>query len=357
MRIAVIGPIYPDSFAKCICHSLRGMGHEVLSVNPGIAAGPIYEVDLLKIKSLEAAVSRSHPSLEALFWRKAVAQVQSFHPGIILTAIWDIPPAILEKFKQRSGRELVTVMWCPDPLTSFHRQYLFVAPYDYLFFKDQYIVDFCRKKLDLPAFLLPLACCPEWHQKVTLTPEEQRVYGCDIATAASLYNYRLKFLENFSQYQMKIWGPPPSNYLRSPILKFVQGRYVGELEKAKAFNGAAIVLNNQHYGEILGINQRVFDACGCGAFQIVDASPVMADYFVSGKELVCFQDLQDLQELIPYYLNRPRERAEIAYAGYVRAHAEHTFRHRLETMLQIIAGNAPESGQVRGSGDNFRGPA
>jgi spore maturation protein CgeB len=51
-----------------------------------------------------------------------------------------------------------------------------------------------------------------------------------------------------------------------------------------------------------------------------------------------------IQELIPYYLNRPQERAEIAQAGYVRAHSEHTFRHRLEKMLAIIAGKGEPSG-------------
>jgi spore maturation protein CgeB len=30
--------------------------------------------------------------------------------------------------------------------------------------------------------------------------------------------------------------------------------------------------------------------------------------------------------------------AEIAQAGYLRAHAEHTFQHRLEKMLQVITG-------------------
>lgn len=336
MRLAVIGPIYSDSFAKCIAHALQDMDHETLSIDPD---GGLWGSNILKRKSIEMVLFKTCPALESFKWKRAIAEVKNFEPEIILSAMWDIPTAILEDLKKRPGREPLAVMWCPDALTQFRRQYVFVAPWDYLFFKDRYVVDFFREKLQLNAHLLPLACYPKWHRKVALTAEDQKIYGCEITTAGGFYHYRTKFFEHFMQYQMKLWGPPPGNYIKSPVLKFAQGRYVGELEKAKAFNGAAIVLNNMHYAEIMGVNQRVFDACGCGAFQIVDASPVMEDYFIPGKELVCFRNLKELQEVIPYYLNRPQEREEIAQAGYIRAHREHTFQHRLEKMLSVISGD------------------
>ena len=343
MRIAVIGYIYSDSFAKCILHTLAEMGHEVLSIYPGKNILSRFFPDssdsklYFRVSALKTVLIKFWPSLENREWQECLAGVKEFQADLILSVIWDLPTVVLESLKGATSQEPITAMWCPDALTNFRRQYVFAAPWDYLFFKDSYIVDFCRKKLSLNAHLLPLACYPKWHQKVELSPEEQKIYGCDIATAAGLYYYRAKFLENFLKYQIKIWGPPPPRYVQTPVRRFLQGRYVGELEKAKAFNGAAIVLNNMHYAEIAGLNQRVFDACGCGAFQIVDAHPAMAEYFIPGKELVCFEDLRELQETIPYYLNRPQERAEIAQAGYERAHAEHTFRHRLEKMLSIIA--------------------
>jgi len=125
--------------------------------------------------------------------------------------------------------------------------------------------------------------------------------------------------------------------MQSQLKEAWQGRYVGEMDKAKAFNGAAIVLNTMHYAEIHGLNQRVFDACGCGGFQIVDQSPVLSEFFIPGKEVIAFSTLRELQEIIPYYLNHPREREEIALSGYDRAHREHTFRHRLEAMFAIIS--------------------
>jgi spore maturation protein CgeB len=344
MRIAVIGPISSDSFAKCIAHTFLDMGHDVLMVNPdksflsGYLPDSLYTRHFFNLKVIEEVLVRSFSPVEAYQWKKPIRAVERFEPDLMVSTMWDIPPGILKKLKRVQNRDVLAAMWCPDALINFGRQYLFLAPWDFLFFKDKYVVDVFKDKLQLNAHLLPLACYPKWHHKVSLSAREMTTYGCDITIAGGLYPYRAKIFEHFLDYQIKIWGQPLSAYLESPVKKFHQGRYVGELEKSKAFNGAAIVLNTMHYSEILGLNQRVFDACGCGAFQVVDNSPVMKDFFIPGQELVCFRDLKELKELIPYYLDRPQERAEIAQAGYLKAHAEHTFQHRLEKMLQVIAG-------------------
>lgn len=343
MRIAVLGPVYSDSFAKCILYTLRDMGHEVISLNPeeslvsGHLPDRLYTRNFLNLKPLEIFLIKAFPRLEAYCYKNSLRDLENFEPDLIISTMWDLPPWVLERLKHRPGREPLLVVWCPDAVTNFDRQYIFAAPWDFLFFKDRYLVDFMRDKLDLNAHLLPLGCYPGWHKRVELSPQERLTYGCDITTAGALYYYRAKFFENFKEYRVKVWGPPPKPYMQSQVRKMWQGRYVGELDKAKAFNGAAIVLNNMHYAEISGLNQRVFDACGCGAFQIVDATPVLEEYFIPGKELVAFSSLKELKEIIPYYLNRPREREEIARAGYERAHKEHTFRHRLEAMFTIIS--------------------
>jgi spore maturation protein CgeB len=342
MRIAVVGPISSDSFAKCIFQTLQDMGHDVLSVNPdksflsGFLPDSLYTRHFLYLKVIEDFFAKSFAPVEAYQWKKPAEAIRRYEPDLILSTVWDIPPGILEKLKRGQRRDPLAVMWCPDALINFGRQYLFLAPWDFLFFKDKYLVDIFKKKLELNAHFLPLACYPKWHRQLSLSAQELKTYGCDITIAGGLYPYRAKIFEHFLSYQIKIWGQPLSSYLKSPVRKFHQGRYVGELEKSKAFNGAAIVLNTMHYSEISGLNQRVFDACGCGAFQVVDDSPSLKDFFIPGKELVCFQDLKELKEIIPYYLNRPQERAEIARSGYLRAHAEHTFQHRLNTMFQLI---------------------
>jgi spore maturation protein CgeB len=343
MRIAVLGPIYSDSLAKCILYTLKDMGHDVVSLNPeanllsGHLPDALYTKTFLNIKPLELFLLKAIPSLETYYYKNILVDLSKLEPDLIISTMWDIPAPVVEKLKKRPGSEPILVVWCPDALSNFDRQYIFDAPWDFLFFKDRYIVTFMRNKLGLNAHLLPLGCYPRWHRRVELSERERPIYECDITTAGALYYYRAKIFENFKEYNIKIWGPPPKPYMQSPLKQVWQGRYVGETDKAKAFNGAAIVLNTMHYAEIYGLNQRVFDANGCGGFQIVDDSPVIGDYFVPGKEIVVFGTLKELKEIIPYYLNRPEEREGIALSGYERAHKEHTFRHRLDAMFSIIS--------------------
>ena len=108
-------------------------------------------------------------------------------------------------------------------------------------------------------------------------------------------------------------------------------------DKARAFLGARIVLNNLYYGEIWGLNVRTFEAAGIGAFQMVDWRLGLDQLFEDGKELISFRGMNDLQEKVDVWLNRSEERLAIANAGKRRAHADHTYRLRLSLLLDTLA--------------------
>ncbi|MGH7968412.1 MAG: glycosyltransferase family protein, partial [Limisphaerales bacterium] len=127
--------------------------------------------------------------------------------------------------------------------------------------------------------------------------------------------------------------------------------YVAEEEKAKAFNAAGIVLNTMHYGEIAGVNCRLFEAAGCGAFQVADWKPSLPELFETEREIVTFRTRRELKEKVDYYLARPEERREIAARACARAHRDHTYEKRLEKMFGVmgLAGKGREIIQPRGT--------
>jgi len=138
---------------------------------------------------------------------------------------------------------------------------------------------------------------------------------------------------------VKLWGGAPPLWMpQGPVAAMHQGRPVLNEEKARAFLGAKIVLNNLHFGEIWGANVRMFEAAGIGAFQMVDWRPGIAQLFEDGKELVTFRSVADLKRLIDIYLPQAEERRAIGEAGKRRAHAEHTYRHRLDLLLETLSG-------------------
>ena len=60
--------------------------------------------------------------------------------------------------------------------------------------------------------------------------------------------------------------------------------------------------------------------------------------FQDKRELVTFSGMVDLKDKIRHWLPRDHERRNVAEAGMRRAHAEHTYEHRLRLLLDTLAG-------------------
>ena len=91
-----------------------------------------------------------------------------------------------------------------------------------------------------------------------------------------------------------------------------------------------------HFAEQHGVNNTLFEAAGCGTFQICDERPTLQEFFKPGEELVTFCSRKELVEKIRYYLGRDEERKQIGTRAAERAHREHTYEKRLTQMLQTL---------------------
>jgi spore maturation protein CgeB len=240
----------------------------------------------------------------------------------------------------RLGSNAKVALWHPDSLANLGRQYVLASDLDAWFFKDPYAVEIFRAKLGINAHYLPEACNAAWHRRVELSEADRGKYACDLCTAGNMYYYRSRMLEIFKDYDLKIWGKSYPHWLDSPLRAHYPDVYVAELEKAKAFNAAKIVLNTMHYGEIAGVNCRLFEAAGCGAFQIADWKPALLELFEPEREIVTYSTREELKEKVDYYLAHPEERRQIADRAYVRAHREHTYEVRLRQLLKIVSQHA-----------------
>jgi spore maturation protein CgeB len=215
----------------------------------------------------------------------------------------------------------------------------FIAGYDYLFFSDKYIVNKLKSELDLNTHYLPQCFSTFKHQKVTLTDADAATYNCDITNAGNLYPSRAALYKHLTKYNFKMWGYPPAIWLKVPELdQIIMDKSVFNEEKSKVFLAAKIVLNNLHPAVIDGVNKRTFEIPACGGFQITSYRDATNELFEVGKEIVCYENLNDLKEKIEYYLNptNERERLAIAEAGYKRAQKEHSYQHRIKQMLNTI---------------------
>jgi spore maturation protein CgeB len=82
------------------------------------------------------------------------------------------------------------------------------------------------------------------------------------------------------------------------------------------------------------VNQRVFDVPACGAFLLTDYQDSMNELFEVNKEIIVYRHRDEIPEIIRFYLKYPWERERVAMLGRERVLKEHTYKHRLRTLIR-----------------------
>ncbi|MFC2070203.1 glycosyltransferase [Chloroflexota bacterium] len=102
------------------------------------------------------------------------------------------------------------------------------------------------------------------------------------------------------------------------------GGFVTLEEMVDIFRTSKINLNFAGTGVRKGIKGRMTFICMAGGFLLTEYIPGLEDYFEIGKEIVCFNDTEEMIDKINYYLSHDEERRAIARAGWTRAVNEYT---------------------------------
>lgn len=101
------------------------------------------------------------------------------------------------------------------------------------------------------------------------------------------------------------------------------------------FNQSTINLNITSKSIRTGLPQRIFDVLSCEGFLITNYQSEIAEYFTSGEDLVVYSSLDELSDLVEYYLNHPALCKEIAHNGYLKVKNEHNYIVRLQQILNL----------------------
>ncbi len=330
MKILVVGPQFPDSFARNILTTLTTMGHEAV----GVDGTRTFHHQSRLPHLFWAYVPKVAPALERSVFRGVVRAARELQPRLVLVTYGIMPPQIVRELRDSCAAKVAC--WFTDAITSLYRMYLVASAFDACFLKEPFLVRVLRDKLGLNTHYLPECCNPLWHRRVPLSEQDRSRYGCDLAAMGGLHYYRARMLEAFEGCDLKIWGRNCPSWVGSKSRKAYTHQYVAEEEKARALRAASIVVNTMNYAEIEGVNCCLFEAAGCGAFQIADDKPALAELFEPEQEIVTFRTQRELKEKVDYYLGYPEERQAIADRAYLRAHREHTYEIRLKTILRAF---------------------
>lgn len=86
-------------------------------------------------------------------------------------------------------------------------------------------------------------------------------------------------------------------------------------------------------------NQRIFDVPAAGSFVLTDYREQMTNMFElegKNKEIVCYRDIEEIPDLVRFYLAHDTEREKIIQMGRKRVLACHTWDHRVQEVLAVL---------------------
>ncbi|CAN5822450.1 hypothetical protein BH10CHL1_BH10CHL1_05750 [soil metagenome] len=133
---------------------------------------------------------------------------------------------------------------------------------------------------------------------------------------------------------------------RQTILQALAPVY--KITTASAFGTAAVDLMNRakivlniHAEAFPDTETRVFEVLGCGAFLLTEQ--LSAENPFSQQDLVEYRSSEDLVAKLGYYVAHADERQAIAAHGHQSALAGHTYTHRAQEIVEVMARYWPQA--------------
>lgn len=327
MRVGVIGPMDPDSFADNIFESIRSMGFEAHHLG---TPRPAFKVN--KASAAYDFAARAFPTIDERFQAHLAKKAVEWECDLVISTQSELMPSTVEAFRAAG---IPIVLWFPDAVSNLGRQLMFASNYTRLYMKDPLVVERAAAVTGKAVAYLPEACNPRWHRP------DGFEYGADpgMVLAGNMYPTRVLLLDRLSaaNVPLRLYGSGfPSWMPKGPSFEAHQKKFIVREEKARTFRQATAVLNNLHPSEVASVNCRLFEAAGCGAAVITEYRPALDDLFDVGSEVLAFSTYGELLGHWQDLSDDPELGLKIGNAAATRAAAEHTYQHRLRAIFEDV---------------------
>jgi len=217
-------------------------------------------------------------------------------------------PRGLEKIQSPTACYLI------DVHQGLQEREIYALFFDYIFVAQKDYIEHFKRKEHPNVFWLPLACDPEIHGK-----RDMPKYF-DIGFVGS---------PNFSLRRQRLLDLLARNFKMNDYQRFYPKEEISNI-----YSKSKIVFNCSVNGDL---NMRVFESLASGSMLITDRiDNGLYDLFKDGVHLVSYQDEGSLLKKIEYYLKHDEEREAIATSGMQLALSAHTYKHRVQTILETI---------------------
>lgn len=283
----------------------------------------------------------------ARFGRVLVEEAAAFRPDLILILKGESLRAnLLRQFKELTGAT-IAVWWVDHPFMNVETQRPWaevpasVPLYDACFIFDRSYEADLRAVGARHVHLLPCAADSNLFRPLQLTDIERTIYGTAVSLIGVYTESRANVVKAFRGMPgLGIWGPRWKGFLAGDkrSLDAFRAEELQPSDACKVYNSSQVNLNTHHQqSRAGGLNTRAFEIPAAGGFELTDHVAGMEALLEPGREVAVYQSPEEAVDLARYYMKAEDQRRHIAEAGHKRVLAEHTYRHRMETLLDVVA--------------------
>ena len=232
----------------------------------------------------------------------------------------------------RSGYSARWVNWFPGDLRVVNPARQLAPAYDRMYLTGTDVTEEVQRGGVTPAVFLPLGCDPSVHKPM----RAKGPFRANVVFAGEATPRREMLLNELVEFGLAVWG---DSWKKTSLRDYCRGDLPTVEDFVRAYAGATVGINVHHAldddpaHQGRGCNQRVFELTSIGVAQVVDARADLSLHFEDGREVLVFENPAQLKGQVKRALQEDAYRDRLANAARQRALSNHTYMHRMSTLL------------------------
>jgi spore maturation protein CgeB len=281
--------------------------------------------------------------LASMVSRQLVRSAYLFQPDLILVVSGNlISPAALQVIRQKTKATLFHYYGEDflNPLNTKSTLRRSISLYDHLFTTKTFNVPELRKMgLDHITYI-PCGYIPNVHFPVMVTDADRLKYGSDLTFVGTYEAVRAAVMSQLKPFKLRIWGSEWHKAGKELGLeRSIEHRAVFCEEMSRVLNSSKINLAFLRKANRDRHDQRTFEIPACGGFELSERTDEVVGFFEEGKEIECFDSVDELKDKAAYYLSHETQRQRIAAAGLARVRrCPYSYTDHIQTILKQSVG-------------------
>lgn len=267
---------------------------------------------------------------------------------LVMNALHVFPADHAAQIDQLREMGVLTAVWfVDDPYFSEYTSILSLH-YDLVFTHEEQCVKQYKELGCKRVHYLPLGVNPTMFRPLQVTSD----YQYDICFIGNAFWNRVELFETLAPFlqdkKVLIAGGHWDRLQEGNQLdRFVRHGWIPVEETVSYYNGAKIVINlhrpitpgqdNHNSFDWQGgsINPRTYEINACGTLQMTDIRDDLTKYYTPDYDIVTYQNVEELQSKLAYYLEHEQERVEIAWRSLWTTYQNHTYVSRVSKLLSV----------------------